>query len=109
MLVHPDHAQAFSRYSDAVHRRGRTFLIVVACVLVSIVVFNFLLIWSLTWGLLGIGAAVVAFGCTLFVWPFVTPETVSLLGAKKGIVIARGASVLIVVIGMWLLWLAVRS
>ena len=109
VLVHPEHAEALARYSDTVYRHARTFLLIVAGVLAAMIVFAFVLIWNLTWGLLGIGAATVVLGCVLFVWPFVTPETVTLIGARKGILIARWASVLIVAMGAWLLWLAASA
>lgn len=91
-LVHPEHEEAFRNHNDYAQRYGFLFLVCTG-ILVAAALFK-------TWGAVGYGAIVGALGALIMVFPFATPETARVIGAKASIQVARLLGAFLVGLGV---------
>ena len=92
--VHPEHEQSLRSFIDYYTQYAKLFMLVII-LFIAVSLATALLLKQFVLGIiLPLG------GIIIIVFPFVTPETVEMLGVQKSVKLARGLGVLLIGLGM---------
>jgi len=101
LAVHPEHEQALRAFNERVRRFGGLFLVLVGVCLGSALLLELVLLrMSPAYATVGIGLAVALLGGLIAAFPFATPETITWLGGRASMRLARGAGAVLVTAGI---------
>ncbi len=109
--VLPEHERELRAFVDRVRRQGGLFLRTMAVLVLMLLASVIMAIVGVSpSGLMtrAIGSVVVLIGVTIILFPFATPETISVFGVRRSIVVARYAGIAIAAVGA-LMWFIVGT
>lgn len=108
LTVHPEHESELRAFNKKTVAYGRQFLflaILFGAVLPTIGA-GLVSVVGKAAGLGVVGASTIFLSGVLYVYPFATPETVDMLGAKTSVQLVRVLAIGIVApLGLWIVWL----
>ena len=101
--VHPEHADQARAYFDAVATHGRRVMaMILGLAAVQVLCVPLALGERISEGTLGLalGGSVFLMGVVVLRYPFCTPETIQIFGARRSVGIARGLGCLLLGLGV---------